>query len=96
MMALDDEQNVLQRVESLYLEDGDIALSAPSSATPGTSLVFRIDKIFLRRRSAIFRDMLSFSPGNGPNDVYDGVPLVRLADDGEDMARLLGGIYDIE
>ena len=85
---------VLKHSESLFLNDGDIVLAAPSSATPRTWLLFRVDKIFLARHSPIFRDMLSFSSGTGPNDTYEGVPRVNLTDIAEDLELLLAGMYN--
>ncbi|KAF7791801.1 hypothetical protein EIP86_002825 [Pleurotus ostreatoroseus] len=77
--------------ETLYLEDGDIVLTAPYRKG---RLAFRVDKIFLARHSPIFKDMLAFSPGLCAEDMYEGVPRVDLTDDAEDLAILLGRMYN--
>ena len=81
-----------ERHPTLYFPDGDVVLALQRSNA--ADLLFRVDKIFLARHSPIFRDMLSFSAENGPNDTYDGVPLVNLVDNGEDLKTLLSGMYN--
>ena len=90
----EEPEKLVKRHEKLYLEDGDIVLAAPSSTAPDTVTLFRVDKVLLARHSPIFRDMLSFSAGNGPHDTYDGAPRVNLTDNGEDLAVLLSGMYN--
>ena len=85
----------LQRHQSLYFDDGDIVLAAHTKRQPASTVLFRVDKIFLARNSPIFRDMLSFSPGQGPQDTYDGVPRVEFTDEAEDLQGLLGAIYNV-
>ncbi|KAF7791806.1 hypothetical protein EIP86_002830 [Pleurotus ostreatoroseus] len=83
----------LVRHKTLYIEDGDIVLTAP--CTDGHKrLVFRIDKIFLARHSPIFKDMLAFAPGQGSEDAYEGVPRADLPDNAEDLAVLLSIMYN--
>ncbi len=84
----------LVRHETLYLEDGDIVLTAPAAGGQQRR-VFRVDKIVLARHSPIFKDMLVFEPGQDAEDVYEGVPRVDLTDTAEDLAVLLGGMYDV-
>lgn len=84
----------LQRHKSLYFDDGDIVLAAPTKGYPDRRTMFRVDKIYLARNSPIFRDMLSFSPGQEPHDTYDCVPRVDLADEAEDLQGLLGAMYN--
>ena len=84
----------VKRHKKLYFEDGDIVLAAPSPTAPDILILFRVDKILLARHSPIFRDMLSFSAGSGPDDTYDGVPRVNLTDNGDDLAMLLSGMYN--
>ncbi len=87
-----EESPVLVRHKTLYLEDGDIVLTAPYGQR---RLVFRVDKIFLARHSPIFKDMLAFSPGGDSADMYEGVPRVDLTDRAQDLAVLLGGMYNM-
>lgn len=84
----------LVRHGTLYLEDGDIVLTAPS-VDGQKRLVFRVDKIFLARHSPIFKDMLAFELGQDAEDVYEGVSRVDLTDNAEDLAILLSGLYNI-
>ncbi len=84
-----------QRHETLYFDDGDIVLAAPTRRQPGCTVLFRVDKIFLARHSPIFRDMLSFSPGQGPQNTYDGVPRVDFTDEAQDLQGLLGAMYNV-
>ncbi len=89
------DQTDLQRHESLFLPDGDIVLAAPTTRSPERrTVLFRVDKIFLSRHSPIFRDMLSFTPGEGPHDVYDDLPRVDLTDAAEDLGSLLAAMYN--
>ncbi|KAF7791802.1 hypothetical protein EIP86_002826 [Pleurotus ostreatoroseus] len=86
----------LQRHPSLYLDDGDIVLAAPStSPAKRQTMLFRVDKVYLARNSPIFKDMFSFSPGQEAQDTYDGVPRVNLTDSAEDLESLLAAMYNI-
>ena len=80
------------RHESLYLPDGDVVLAAPQS--PTTTVLFRVDKIYLSRNSPAFRSMFSLPSVPCVNELYDGVPKVQLPDDADDLARLLAALYD--
>lgn len=77
---------------SLYFPDGDIVLSAPTAS--GVSLVFRVDRVYLTRNSPVLRDMLSpASSSHLPTELFDGVQLLRLADDAHQLANLLELLY---
>jgi hypothetical protein len=80
------------RDSALYYEDGDIVLSAKDDAE--TTHLFRIDKIFLKRHSPVFTDMLSNSPESELREEYDGVPVVQLSDAFVDVAAMLRTLYD--
>lgn len=87
-----------ERHKSLYYEDGDMVVSAISRTRHNVTKLFRVDKVFLARHSAIFRGMLSLDQAFADIDVnekYDGVPKVHLTDDAEDVEGLLAAIYDI-
>ena len=81
---------------SLYLLDGDIALSLESEDEDGPILhIYRVDKVFFARHSPVFNDMLSLGDSDSAcNEQYDGAPKVHLLDDAEDVAGLVGAIYN--
>ncbi len=81
------------RHSTLYLPDGDVVLAAMRPATV-TTVLFRVDKIYLARNSPVFRSMFTLPSYPGINEMYDGVPRVQLADDADDLARLLAALYD--
>lgn len=90
------DMDQLERHETLFLDDGDIVLAASTTQRPERrTILFRVDKIFLSRYSPIFKDMLSFDPGQGPHDTYDGAPRVNLTDGAEDLGSLLGAMYNV-
>ncbi|KAI0697579.1 hypothetical protein BC835DRAFT_755422 [Cytidiella melzeri] len=81
-----------ERHPSLYFADGDIVISA-TSKTKTYIQFYRVDRIFLARRSPVFKDMLSLGEG-AVNEQYDGAPKVHFPDDAEDVAGLLAGLYN--
>ncbi len=87
----------LQRHSTLYILDGDIALSAPKSAlkssTTSVALVFRVHRRILSYHSVVFSSILSIPVIPDSNETYDGVPLVRLTDDADDFESLLKMMY---
>jgi len=95
-------EELLEPHPSLYLADGDIVLSALRSGSTTPYWIFRVDKVYLSRNSPIFADMLSIPQFTGEDpesqteipETYDGVPLVRLPDDAEDIAALLTVLYN--
>ncbi|KAH7910070.1 hypothetical protein BJ138DRAFT_1153834 [Hygrophoropsis aurantiaca] len=76
--------------ESLYLSDGNIAISAPRAS--GGEMVFRVHQSMLAMHSKIFADMFSL-PQSDEAEKYDGVPLVRLSDDSEGFEGVLKAMY---
>ena len=83
------------RHPKLYFPDGDIVLSAVQSAT-NTLVYFRVDIVYLRRSSAVLRDLLSLPSCPEANETYDGVLLVHTSGDrAEDLAQLLLALYDV-
>ncbi|KAI0341740.1 hypothetical protein BDW22DRAFT_1331839 [Trametopsis cervina] len=86
----------IERHPTVYFPDGDIVLCANLKASDGLR-VFRVDRVYLTRNSPVFRDMLSLSspPAHGHHpEVYDGVSVVRLPDDADDLGNLLGLLYN--
>ena len=92
LMATKQDGAKLVRHESMYLSDGDVVLAAEQY--PTTTVLFRVDKIYLARNSAVFRSMFTLPDRPSVNELYDGVPKVRLSDDADDLARLLAALYD--
>lgn len=76
---------------TLYLQDGDIALSAKDAH--GTLYIFRVDKVFLKRHSSIFADMFALPLSTGEKEEYDGIPTVHLSDDATELADMLQALY---
>ncbi|KAG8969153.1 hypothetical protein FRC05_001197 [Tulasnella sp. 425] len=79
----DISQPSLQRHDSFYLFDGSICLLA-------RGIVFRVFKSLLAEESGVFKDMFTVgSDGQAEGQsLYDGVPLISLDDDPEDLANL--------
>ena len=93
-----DQSNQVQECEerrhpSLYLEDGDIVISATSKARTYTEF-YRVDKVFLGRHSPIFNDMFLVGGSGAYDEQYDGIPRVHLTDDAEDLAGFLSALYN--
>ncbi|KAG8906931.1 hypothetical protein FRB99_005705 [Tulasnella sp. 403] len=91
-MAYDDKAT-LSRSEDHYHEDGNLILIAGD-------VKFRVYSGMLARRSEVFRDMFSMpqptskrtSSGSfieNQQEIVDGVPAIRLADDPEGITHLL-------
>jgi len=77
--------------KSLYLEDGNIVLSAPQD--DGGYSLFRVHKSILAKNSPVFADMFTLSTPDCA-DFYDGVPVVQLHDDPKDLEQFLGFLYN--
>ncbi|KAI0697577.1 hypothetical protein BC835DRAFT_1337785 [Cytidiella melzeri] len=82
-----------QRHPSLYHPDGDMVISA-TSRTKSYIQLYRVDRRFLARHSLVFKDLLSLGEGSD-NEEYDGAPKVHLHDVAEDVAGLLGALYNM-
>ena len=78
--------------DDLSFEDGNLAISA-KDRTNGNLVFFRVHKSILGKHSPVFRDMYSVPP---PQDVdqHNGVPLVHVHDDADDLRHFLKAIYD--
>ncbi|TFY59753.1 hypothetical protein EVG20_g7669 [Dentipellis fragilis] len=88
-----DETEDYKRHETLYLSDGNIALVAQWNEREDGCVVFRIHRSILARSSSIFEDMFSLPAGEAM-EMYDGDPLVRMQDTGEDLEGLLQYLYN--
>ncbi|KLO13583.1 hypothetical protein SCHPADRAFT_873850 [Schizopora paradoxa] len=82
-------------VFDLWLQDGNLVLSAVNAAKTST-ILFRIHMSSLAGRSEVFDSMLGIPQGENSEqmEVYEGSPLVRLMDSAEDVEALLRAIYD--
>ncbi|KAG8945657.1 hypothetical protein FRC04_000618 [Tulasnella sp. 424] len=79
----DISQPPLRRHESFYFFDGNICLLS-------RGIVFRVFKSLLAAESEVFKDMFVVgSDGQAEGQsLYEGVPLISLDDDPEDLAHL--------
>ncbi len=75
--------------ETLWFEDGSIVLATPQ-------VLFRVYRGTLSRHSPIFHDMFSIpQPDAASNqEVLDGIPVVELHDDPEELAHFLSALHD--
>ena len=80
------------RHPTLYFADGDVTLCAAKSC--GVLQAFRVDRVYLSRNSPVFREMLSPASAHNMTELFDGVPLLRLADDADELASLLELLYN--
>ncbi|KAK7690526.1 hypothetical protein QCA50_005624 [Cerrena zonata] len=73
----------------LWFEDGNIILIA--QYTP-----FKVHRGLLSRKSEVFRDMFTLPPPESPNkcDLMDGIPIVHMSDNWEDLSIVLSVLYD--
>ena len=80
-----------KRDEDLYFSDGSVVLVAKDADE--NFVYFRVHKSVLAKNSLVFEDMLTMpTPAN--QDSYDGLPLVHLHDDAEDLKEFLAMLYD--
>ncbi|KZV62340.1 hypothetical protein PENSPDRAFT_758781 [Peniophora sp. CONT] len=83
----------VQCVDDLWLRDGNIVLRAVSSASDSYH-VFRVHKSVLSMHSAAFREMFGQDDIlDASSEKYDGVPLVDLHDEAQDLEDFLRAIY---
>lgn len=80
---------------SLYFDDGDIVLAAPMRTSPAVTQMFRVGKYQLAHLSPVFCTMFSLpQPPGGELESYDGMQLVSVSDDAEDLAVLLDILHN--
>lgn len=79
-----------QTHDSLYLVDGNVVLIAPHPT--GMRTLFRVHQSILAKSSPIFATMFTLPAADG-NEMYDGVPLVRMPDGAEEVESLLQVLY---
>lgn len=94
--AQDELNDEGERHPSLWLDDGNIIISARSAETKKIHL-FRVHKSVLSRQSDVFAGLFALpdSAANygGSDDVSD-VPIVHLQDDAEGITDLLNLLYN--
>lgn len=74
----------------LYIPDGNVVLRCENT-------LFRIWKGILVMNSEIFRDLFSLASDEAADsEKYEGVPLVYLQDEPEDMRMLLRALLIVE
>jgi hypothetical protein len=88
---LESESSCLpQKHDSLYLFDGNIVLMAPTKS--GGTTIFRVHQSMLSNHSPIFANMLK-TPVSDEVQMYDGIRLVRLTDDAEEIESVFKLMY---
>ena len=91
-------ESTVVRSTDFYFNDGTIALRTLSK-TDNTLTVFRVHKSLLALRCSVFQDMFGENDAmyfDGASEKYDGVPLVHLHDDPDDLMDFLSALYDPE
>lgn len=86
-----DPQPRVQRHPALYFAHGDLVLSANKGST---RVMFCVNKSILAHYSPVFADMLGLPPKQDVNETYEGLPVVHLHDDYEDLEAFLLALYN--
>lgn len=91
---LDNLQITYERVEGLWKDDGTVVIIAQNH-------IFRVYRGILIDHSGFFRQSFSFAPSSSTSrsqayrgEVYDGVPVLRLDSDWEDLSNFLRVLMD--
>lgn len=85
-----NESDATRHIE-LYFPDGDLILAARDTSKAVT--LFRVHRFMLSRNSSVFADMFSLPANPQVNEMCDGVPVVEMADDVDDLEKLIGVLY---
>ena len=85
-----------ERHPTLWLEDGNVVLSAKSPNDNTRTLLFRVHRSVLARQSKVFADMFELPPSDSVDlqGLYEGVPRIDLHDSAEDLEEMLKVLYD--
>lgn len=76
----------------LYFPDGDVVLSAGDAGSKN-AIILRVHRFMLSHHSPVFKDMFAFPAGPNINETYDGVPVVQMPDNPNDLASLIEVLY---
>ncbi|KAJ6499034.1 hypothetical protein C8R45DRAFT_1126095 [Mycena sanguinolenta] len=91
-MIESSSSNVDRRDPDLYIEDGNIVLSAKDSEND--TLYFRVHKSTLVKNSPEAFGSMFAVPTPLTMEQYDGVPLVQMPDDAQSLRDFLMILYD--
>jgi hypothetical protein len=75
----------LSSVETLWIEDGNLILEADTAR-------FKVYRGVLVKYSSVFCEILSI-PQPSDQELFDGLPIVRLQDSSEDVTYFLNALY---
>ena len=70
------------RHSRIWFSDGNIVLAT-------STMLFKVFQGILIHNARAFRDMFALAQCCGATDTLDGVPVVELQDDADDLARFL-------
>ncbi|TFK45884.1 hypothetical protein OE88DRAFT_1068578 [Heliocybe sulcata] len=76
--------------EALYLEDGNVIMCAVNAT--GEGIAFRVHRSILASVSPVFADMFTL-PLPSENESHEGLPVVRMPDQADDLEMLLMILY---
>jgi hypothetical protein len=83
-------ENDLQRVEKLWFSTDAVILRAQTR-------IFRVFAAILKAKSSVFASMFTMpKPPSSDMETMDGVPVVTLHDDPDDLEVFLQAIFDSE
>ena len=83
---LDTDASLPRRHPQLWFEDGTVILSTPE-------LLFKVYKGILSLNVTVFKEMFSLpQPADGV-EMLDGIPVVHLQDDGDDLVHFLSAYH---
>ncbi|KAH7924127.1 hypothetical protein BV22DRAFT_1035560 [Leucogyrophana mollusca] len=94
-MASFSSLTTLIQIADLYFDDGNIVVFVDRDLE--ATAVFRLHKSILASQSAVFADLFSLpAPSKDTvesNEMYDGVPVVRMHDNAKDIEGLFRALY---
>ena len=76
-----------------YLADGDLVICS-SPEDDAYSTVFRVHKAVFAYNSPVFRDMFALPNNPSAQEMFEGVPLVRVIDSEEEFEQLIKALYN--
>jgi hypothetical protein len=78
--------SVIHHSKTLWFEDGNLILEAEDTR-------FRVYRGILVKHSAVFHDILSI-PQSSTQELFEGLPVIRVHDSSEDITYLLRALYE--